>query len=136
MAITAAILIVGAIVLNMPRGGDSAITTVATKTTTVTVTKHSTTATEATNLQSPTAQTVMNTDGTYVVGKDVQPGTYKSAPTMANGYPFCTWKRLSDFSGSMDSTIAIDNSPGQTIVTIAPTDVAFQSLSCQPWEPI
>jgi hypothetical protein len=79
---------------------------------------------------------VMATDGTYRVGVDIQPGTYKSAPTHANSYPFCTWTRLSDFSGSTDSEIAIDNSPGQTIVTIAPTDVACKTLSCQPWEKV
>lgn len=78
----------------------------------------------------------MNTDGMYVVGKDIPPGTYKSSPTMDNGYPFCTWKRLSDFSGSMDATIAIDNQAGQTIVTIDPSDVAFETQSCQPWERI
>ncbi|MCG7592450.1 hypothetical protein [Mycobacterium sp. PSTR-4-N] len=79
------------------------------------------------------AGSVMSTDGMYVVGSDVAPGTYKSAPTMENGYPFCTWKRLSDFSGSDESVIAIDNQPGQTFVTIAPTDLAFETQSCQPW---
>src|SRR5687768_278773 len=57
-------------------------------------------------------------DGTYLVGTDVQPGTYKSSPTGDNGYPFCTWHRLSDLSGSLESSIAIENSPGPTFVTI------------------
>ncbi|MCT7364036.1 hypothetical protein [Mycolicibacterium llatzerense] len=78
----------------------------------------------------------MDADGTYVVGKDIAPGTYRSTPTLANGYPFCTWKRLRGFSGELADSIAIDNQPGQTIVTIAPTDVAFESISCQPWEKI
>lgn len=82
------------------------------------------------------APVMMATDGTYLVGTDIQPGTYKSAPTHANNYLFCSWYRLSDLSGSLESNIAIENSPGTTFVTIAPTDVAFKSLSCQPWEKI
>jgi hypothetical protein len=79
---------------------------------------------------------LMETDGMYVIGKDIQPGTYKSAPTHTNNYPFCTWKRLSDYTGASTGIIAIDNQPGQTIVTIAPTDLAFQTLGCQPWSKI
>ncbi|MEH3129391.1 MAG: hypothetical protein PGN27_05440 [Mycolicibacterium neoaurum] len=111
-------------------------TTIATKTTTVTVTERQSDAISAATPPPAADATVMNTDGLYVVGKDIQPGTYRSAPTMRNGYPFCTWKRLSDFTGSMESTIAIDNQPGQTIVTIEPSDTAFETQSCQPWERI
>lgn len=108
-----------------------------TKTTTVTVTDHDSAAAQAqTPAPAPTATTFMNTDGTYVIGKDIEPGTYKSAPTLKNDYPFCTWKRLSGFSGLMEDTIAIANQPGQTIVTISPSDIAFYTSSCQPWEKI
>jgi len=82
------------------------------------------------------APVTMATDGTYLVGADVQPGSYKSAPTHANNYPFCTWNRLKDLSGSLQSNIAIENSPGTTFVTIAPNDLAFKTLSCQPWEKV
>lgn len=78
---------------------------------------------------------VMSVDGTYRVGIDVEPGTYKSAPTYANNFPSVPG-RDSDFSGSIDSQIAIDNSPGQTIITIATSDVAFKTLNCQPWEKV
>ncbi|MDT7765931.1 MAG: hypothetical protein QOC63_5351, partial [Mycobacterium sp.] len=33
----------------------------------------------------------MNADGTYTVGKDIQPGTYSSAGPVGNGA--CYWKR-------------------------------------------
>lgn len=29
---------------------------------------------------------------------------------------------------------AAETWPGRAIVAIAPTDVAFESISCQPWE--
>lgn len=75
-------------------------------------------------------------DGTYIVGTDIQPGTYKSSPTLALNYPFCTWKRLSDLTGNMTAVIAIQNSAGPTFVTVEPSDTAFETLSCQPWQKV
>ena len=67
--------------------------------------------------------------GTYVVGVDIQPGTYVSSNP---GY--CSWYRLSSLSG--DSIIDSDNtSSGKQYVTIAPTDVAFKTVSCSTWSP-
>jgi hypothetical protein len=79
------------------------------------------------------AATSISHDGTYIVGTDVAPGTYKTAGP-SNGMAFCTWKRLSDLHGNdMSSTIAIGNEPGQGFVTIEPSDVAFYTQFCQPW---
>lgn len=77
---------------------------------------------------------VAPSDGIYIVGTDIEPGTYRSSPTLQNGYPFCTWQRLSGLGGTLSEAIAIENQEGQAFVTIAPSDVAFKTQSCQPWE--
>ena len=64
-------------------------------------------------------------DGINLVGVDVQPGTYRSE----NGD--CYWARLSGTGGSLDDIIA--NSNGATVVTIDPSDRAFESRRCAPW---
>lgn len=52
-------------------------------------------------------------DGTYQVGVDIAPGTYRSA-----GGVMCYWKRL----GSLNASDIIDNndSPGPQVVGIQP----------------
>ena len=70
-------------------------------------------------------------DGTWIVGSDIQPGTYAAGP----GLEFCSWKRLSGFSGDFDDIIAIDISP-RPIVTILATDAGFTSGGCNRWMPI
>ena len=67
-------------------------------------------------------------DGMYVVGRDIQPGTYATA-----GGRSCFWERLSGLSGEFDDVIANDFVEGQGYVTIAPTDVAFSTRRCPPW---
>lgn len=67
-------------------------------------------------------------NGTYLVGTDIQPGTYRST-----GNQHCYWARLSDTSGSLDDKIANGISDGQIVVTIAPTDAAFESMMCNDW---
>lgn len=64
-------------------------------------------------------------DGISLVGVDVQPGTYKSDS------PDCYFARLSGTSGTFDDIIA--NGNGATIVTIDPSDNAFESRDCAPW---
>ena len=81
----------------------------------------------------PTASgpgTSIPSDGTYVIGVDIQPGVYRSAGTARDGSD-CYWKRLS----SLDTSDIIDNngSPGPQTVEIKPTDKAFVSSHCQPW---
>jgi hypothetical protein len=67
-------------------------------------------------------------DGTYVVGRDIQPGTYSTS-----GGLFCYWERLSGLSGEFDDVIADDFAEGQGYVTIEPTDVAFETSDCPEW---
>jgi hypothetical protein len=71
--------------------------------------------------------------GIYLVKTDIAPGTYKTAGAIGSN---CYYARLKGTSGSLDDIITNGNSTGQTIVTIASTDVAFQTSGCQTWKKI
>jgi len=69
-------------------------------------------------------------DGTYRVGVDIAPGTYRSSPTDSlGGY----WQRLSCVTGVLDCILANDNVEGRTIVTLLPTDKYFGSSRMRTW---
>jgi hypothetical protein len=67
-------------------------------------------------------------DGTYIVGVDIAPGTWRSS-----GGDICYWERLSGFSGEFKDIIANDTESGQATVTIAPSDVGFSTSGCGEW---
>ncbi|MFE3110601.1 hypothetical protein [Kitasatospora indigofera] len=69
--------------------------------------------------------------GTYLVGDDIQPGTYKTAGPGSLGH--CYWERDKDSSGGFDSIIANDNLTGQGVVTIKSSDKVFKTTGCQAW---
>lgn len=73
-----------------------------------------------------TSRTRFN-EGTYIVGVDIAPGTYRSR---GSG---CYWARLRGFSGSLDEVIANGNPSGQAVVTISRSDRGFQSTRCGTW---
>jgi hypothetical protein len=77
-------------------------------------------------------KTTMETDGTYRVGTDIVPGTYRSAGSSPEGASDCYWARLS----SLNETHIIDSniSTGPQVVIIQPSDRAFLTHSCQPWQ--
>jgi hypothetical protein len=69
------------------------------------------------------------------VGRDIQPGTYKSKPASGGGpVRMCVWRRLRDTSGDRDSTIDGGAARGSVRVTIKPSDGAFQTFGCAGWE--
>ena len=70
-------------------------------------------------------------DGTYLVGSDIQPGTYRST-----GGSFCTWERLSDVTGNNDAVLAWELADGQAYAEILTTDVAFRTDDCGTWSRI
>lgn len=70
-------------------------------------------------------------DGTYLVGADIEPGTYRSA-----GTDTCYWARLSGTSGNFEEIIANNFGAGQQVVTIDPSDAAFETTMCGSWEKI
>lgn len=68
-------------------------------------------------------------DGTHQVGKDIQPGTYRTRTKASS----CSWQRLSGFGGTFDEIIANINVTGFAVVTIASTDKGFESSRCGTW---
>ncbi|HET7270215.1 MAG TPA: hypothetical protein VFI90_03930 [Rubrobacter sp.] len=67
-------------------------------------------------------------EGAYIVGTDIEPGTYRNS-----GSSGCYYERLSDFTGDMNSIIANGVTDAPAVVTIAPTDAGFQSSDCGTW---
>lgn len=64
-------------------------------------------------------------DGTFVVGEDIQPGTYKASA--ADG---CYWARLSGLGGALDDIIANSNTSGPVTIEVAPSDKALEVSGC------
>lgn len=79
----------------------------------------------------PGPKTSIDSDGTYAIGTDIQPGVYRTAGPVRTGRD-CYYKRLASF----DSSDIIDNegTSGPQVVEILPSDVAFSTSNCQPWE--
>jgi hypothetical protein len=67
-------------------------------------------------------------EGTYLVGKDIAPGTY-----VTKGGDICYWERLKNLSGDLDGTLSNDIVVGQGVVTILASDKAFKTSSCADW---
>lgn len=70
-------------------------------------------------------------DGTFRVGREVRPGTYKSKPDPL-GSGDCYWARLS--SASENDIIDNHLGAGPTFVTIHSTDRYFQTVGCATWK--
>lgn len=67
--------------------------------------------------------------GTYLVGRDIQSGTYKGQA--GNDFSAsCYWARLKDVAGGIDAIIANDNAIGQYYVQVTGSDFAF-STACE-----
>ncbi|WP_155291325.1 hypothetical protein ACJEDT_12260 [Rhodococcoides fascians] len=66
-------------------------------------------------------------DGKYIVGQDINPGTYDIPTRVAD----CYWER-SDSQGNIIDNNFISISPSVT-VTIAETDSGFTSRNCGTW---
>jgi hypothetical protein len=75
----------------------------------------------------PGPKTTFDGNGTYAVGKDIQPGTYSSAGPVDNGA--CYWKRTNG-SDIIDNAL----SKKAQIVQIEPTDTSFTTNQCQQWQ--
>jgi len=68
-------------------------------------------------------------DGTYVVGSEVAPGTYRNS----NSSSGCYWERLSGFAGTTDEIIANNFTQSRQLVTVSPSDVGFSAQGCGTW---
>lgn len=103
-------------------GGDTAAAPEATVTKTVTAKP------KATAAAVPAGPATTFGDGTYRVGKEIRPGTYKAA-----GGGGCYWERMRDFKGELGSILANENPSGSTTVTIKASDAGFKTDGCGTW---
>jgi hypothetical protein len=73
-------------------------------------------------------------DGTYFVGRDIPPGTYRGFSTSPHSWPNCTGQRMSELSAS-GSTAAARAAVyyDSAVITIEPGDAAFISSNCDHW---
>jgi hypothetical protein len=83
------------------------------------------------DLSQITDSTTSFEDGTYVVGTDIEPGTYRSS-----GSSGCYYAQLSGFHGGTQDVITNDNTNAPAVVEIGSTDAGFQSKRCGSWEEI
>lgn len=68
-------------------------------------------------------------DGTYEVGKEIQPGTYRTRKASSG----CYYERLSGFGNSLSDIITNENTDAPAIITIEATDKGFKSKNCGVW---
>lgn len=67
--------------------------------------------------------------GIYLVGRDIQPGTYKGEAG-TDITESCYWARLSNVAGELDAVLANDNATGQFYVQVSQSDFAL-SVACE-----
>ena len=72
-------------------------------------------------------------DGTWLVGKDIEPGLYRTMPPKDPLGVGCLWSRLSGLSGNADETIAFGISEAPVYVEVLASDYAFGSVGCGVW---
>jgi hypothetical protein len=75
-------------------------------------------------------------NGTYVVGTDIQPGTYRSDGPTPDAFGMGYWARLSGLGGTLDEIITNALPEGPATVTISASDTAFESTGMQTWTKI
>ena len=68
-------------------------------------------------------------DGTFIIGKDIQAGTYRTRKA-ASG---CYYSRLNGFSGELEDINANELTNAPAIVTIDASDKGFKSSGCGTW---
>ncbi|MEV5985739.1 hypothetical protein AB0L85_12025 [Streptomyces sp. NPDC052051] len=71
-------------------------------------------------------------DGSYQVGKDIKPGTYRTADN-SDG---CYWERAKNASGEFEAILANDNVTGTSYVTVKASDKLFKTNGCEDWQTV
>lgn len=71
-------------------------------------------------------------EGTWRVGPDVIPGTYRTPGPDSSGLGMCYWDRAADASGEFSAIITNGVLEGPGVVTIEEGEV-FTSNGCSPW---
>lgn len=73
-------------------------------------------------------------DGTYLVGSDIAPGTYRTpGPDKSDAVPMCFWSRNKDSSGELSGIIANGAVQGPGLVTVKPGDNNVQFTGGCTW---
>lgn len=85
--------------------------------------------TSTTTTTTTTAPPATFGSGTWIVGTDISPGTYRNS-TSVDG---CYWARPSGFGGTLDDIITNDFRFSRTIVEISASDAGFESNRCGTW---
>jgi hypothetical protein len=67
-------------------------------------------------------------DGTWLVGGEVRPGTYRAT---AEGT--CSWARLAEPLAGVEQVIGSDLGSGPRLVTVGKRDESFRSTGCGRW---
>ncbi|MFI9615373.1 hypothetical protein ACIHCM_27470 [Streptomyces sp. NPDC052023] len=81
----------------------------------------------------PGPATMVEGEGQYLVGEDMQAGTYKTAGPDKSGFiDNCYWARTKNASGEFEAIIANDNLQGQGRVTVNKGEY-FETNGCQEW---
>ncbi|GAA1346369.1 hypothetical protein GCM10009660_38260 [Catellatospora bangladeshensis] len=70
--------------------------------------------------------------GVHVVGRDVQPGQYRTEGPRTPG-AICYWARLEGTTGDYTEIIANGGAGEPTTVTIQEGDVGFKTTGCADW---
>lgn len=83
---------------------------------------------EVTGLETEAEENSFPGTGTFLVGDEISPGTYRS-----EGTSNCYWARLSGTDGTLDSIIANNFGGGSQVVTISGSDAAFETSECGEW---
>ncbi|MFG2888465.1 hypothetical protein [Streptomyces sp. NPDC048248] len=71
--------------------------------------------------------------GSYLVGEDVDAGTYRTGGPSDSDIPLCYWARNKDSSGELDSIIANGTPQGPARVTINKGEI-FETNGCEEWK--
>jgi hypothetical protein len=69
--------------------------------------------------------------GTFKVGTDIAPGTYRST---GNADGSCHWERTKDAGHGLDPVIAGNTVTGTAVVTIRSSDGYFRTTGCGDWK--
>lgn len=118
-------------------GPQPAVTVTATETVTAAAVIQPTQAAPATTKAAVPAKPAVPTsfgDGTFLVGKDIQPGVYSvTVPSDSNG---CYWERDKDLNGGLNSILANDDlNPGaHGTINVRKSDYAVTSNDCGTWK--
>jgi hypothetical protein len=72
-------------------------------------------------------------DGTFLVGKDIAPGTYRAAAATSGN---CYWERERDLNDNLNSIIANDNTAGPVVLQVLSSDYAVKTTGCETFSRI